>query len=118
MTFTLHTTTCSGCGKPLPDNFQQPCQKCGSTRKTHHAEIHEVVHARATLGWRHIHEYYERHRILLPLVLVITLGSPFLGLILAGWRGVGAGLAIGIATFFLGLRAVTKVREIREHNES
>lgn len=63
---------------------------------------------------RHVHEYYERHPILLPIVMSITIGSPFLGLVLAGWVGVVAGLFIGLIAFFLGLRAVTKVREIQE----
>ena len=68
----------------------------------------------ASMRWQHIHEYYERNPIFLPIVIFITIGSPFLGLILAGWLGVTAGLAIGLITFLLGLRAVTKVREIRE----
>jgi len=68
------------------------------------------------MSWQHIHEYYERHQILLLIVIGITIGSPFLGLVLAGWIGVVAGLVIGLIPFFLGLRAVTKVREIREGN--
>ena len=70
-----------------------------------------------SLGWKRIHEYYERHPILLPLVILITVGSPFLGLVLAGWLGVVVGLVIGVVAFILGLRAVTKVREIREGHE-
>jgi hypothetical protein len=75
------------------------------------------VRVHASLGWQHIHEYYERHKVLLPLVLVITVASPFLGLVLAGWPGVVVGLVVGLAAFLLGLRAVTKVREIREGHE-
>ena len=76
-----------------------------------------TVHFHSSLGWQHIHEYYEQHKVLLPLVLVITVGAPFLGLVLAGWLGVVVGLVIGLATFFLGLRAVTQVRKIREGHE-
>jgi uncharacterized membrane protein YjjP (DUF1212 family) len=72
------------------------------------------MHAHESFSWQHIHEYYERHPKLLPIVLVITIGSPFLGLIFAGWLGVAVGLVVGLVAFFLGLRAVTKVREIRE----
>lgn len=75
------------------------------------------MHVHDSLSWQHIHEYFERHKILLPLVLVITIAAPFLGLVMAGWPGVVGGLVIGIATFFLGLRAVTKVREIRDGQE-
>jgi len=46
-----------------------------------------------------------------------TAGAPFLGLVLAGWVGVTVGLIIGAATCFLGLRAVTRVREIRHGSE-
>jgi len=110
-------TRCSACGESLPLNHVGPCPKCGDTRKTHNVHIEESLQIHASLGWQHIHEYYERHRVLLPLVLGITVGSPFLGLVLAGWLGVVMGLVIGVVTFFVGLRAVTKVREIREGHE-
>jgi len=108
------STKCSGCGELLPDNYTEPCPKCGDTQKMHFVSTHDVAHAEESLGWQHIREYYERHAIFLIIVIVITIGSPFLGLVLAGWIGIAIGLVIGIATFFLGLRAVTKVREIRE----
>lgn len=76
--------------------------------------IEETVHVSSSLGWQHIRERYERHPVMLPIVLGITVGSPFLGLVVAGWMGVVVGLIIGLGTFALGLRAVTKVREIRE----
>ena len=116
MTAVSQSTKCSGCGEPLPEGFTKPCPKCGDTRKTHDVSIHESVTATDSMRWQHVHEYYERHPILLPIVIGITIGSPFLGLVLAGWVGVVAGLFIGLIAFFLGLRAVTKVREIREGN--
>ena len=64
--------------------------------------------------WKHVREYYEKHRVLLLLNIFIVIGSPFLGLVLAGWGGVVVGLIVGAITFFLGLRAVIKVREIQE----
>lgn len=108
---------CSGCGQSLAPDYIGPCPNCGDTRKTHDVSLHAVAHARASLGWKHVHEYYEKHRILMPLVLIITIGSPFLGLVLAGWAGVFVGLIVGVVTFLLGLRAVTKIREIREGHE-
>ena len=112
------STRCSGCGEILPLNYDKPCPKCGDTRKTHDVVIQETAHVSASMSWRHIHEYYERHPVLLPIVVAITVGSPFLGLLFAGWPGVIVGLVIGLGVFFLGLRAVTKVREIREGHES
>lgn len=116
MTTVSQSTKCSGCGELLPEGFTKPCPKCGDTRKTHDVSIQETLTVTDSMSWQHIHEYYERHPILLPIVICITLGSPFLGLFLAGLFGVIVGLVIGAITFFLGLRAVTKVRVIREGN--
>lgn len=67
--------------------------------------------------WQHVREYYERHRVLLPVVIGLTLGAPFLGLVLFEWVGVLVGLMASAITFLLGLRAVTKVREIHHGGE-
>jgi hypothetical protein len=116
MTTVSQSIKCSGCGKPLPEGFTKPCPKCGDTRKTHDVSIQETLTVSDSFKWQHIHEYYERHPIFLPVVICITLGSPFLGLFLAGSVGVIVGLVIGGIAFLTGLRAVTKVREIREGN--
>jgi hypothetical protein len=108
------STRCSGCGEPLPDNYTLPCPTCGDTRKNLNVSVHEVAHAQDSLRWQLIHEYYERHPVLFPLVLAITIVSPFLGLVFAGWFGVSIGLIVGVITFLVGLHAVTKVRQIQE----
>jgi hypothetical protein len=48
----------------------------------------------------------KRHPVLFPIIVIIALMSPFLGLVLNGWTGVGVGLAINVAALFLGFRAV------------
>ena len=111
------SSRCSACGESWPLNHLGPCPKCGDTRKVYDVHTEGSLRLHGSLGWKYIHEYYERHPILLPLVLAITVGSPFLGLVLAGWLGVVVGLVIGVVAFILGLRAVTKVREIREGHE-
>ena len=108
------SSRCFGCDEPLPTNYTKPCPKCGDTRKIHNVSIHDVLNAQDSFRWQHFHEYFERHPVFFPLVLAITFGLPFLGLVFAGLLGVFVGLAIGVVTFFLGLRAVTRVREIRE----
>ena len=108
---------CSGCGQALALDHAGPCPNCGDTRKTHEVHITETLHLSSSLGWQHIRERYEKHPVLLPVVITITLGAPFLGLVVAGWAGVAVGLFVGLLTFLLGLRAVTKVREIREGHE-
>lgn len=116
MTNSFHSTKCSGCGEILPEGFHEPCPNCGDTRKTHSVSVNEKVNATDTMSWQLIHEYYERHPVFLPLVICITFASPFLGLFLAGWNGVLVGLVIGLFAFVLGLRAITKVREIQKGN--
>ncbi len=112
----LQFTQCPACGKSLPQNHVGSCPKCGNTRKTVNAHIIDTLHFRECFQWEHIREYYERHWILLSIVLAVTVGSPFLGLFLAGWPGVVVGLIIAVITYFLGPQAVTKVREIQKEH--
>jgi hypothetical protein len=64
------------------------------------------------LSWVQVREYWEKRPLSVFLVGLLTLGSPFLGLFLAGWVGVVVGLVIGIVAFTGGLFAITRVREI------
>jgi hypothetical protein len=68
----------------------------------------------ASSKWQHIREYYEKNPAKLALVVVLTFGSLPLLALLSGLAGLVLGLVVSCITFFLGLRAVTKVREIRE----
>jgi len=114
----LHSIRCSACDEPLLLNYVGHCPKCGDTQKAHVAHIQETVHVHYSLVWQHIHEYYEKHKILFPLMIVIAVASLFLGFALTGWTGFVVGLIIEFVTFVLGLRAVTKVQRIRERHES
>ena len=69
---------------------------------------------RGSLKWGMTKEYYKKNKPLYWCVLLITVVSPFLGLVVAGMLGVVIGLVVGLLTFVLGLNAVTKVLEIRE----
>ena len=59
-----------------------------------------------------VREYYERNKIFLSILIVISVVSPFFGLYFAGMNGVLIGLLFSVLSFFIGLRAVTKVKEI------
>jgi hypothetical protein len=111
------STKCLSCGEPLGDDHAGPCPKCGGTCKEIHVQVEDEVRCRDSIGWQHVREYWDRHPIILSVVVAITIGSPFLGLVLAGWLGVAVGLAISVASLILGLFAITKVREIREGHE-
>ena len=105
---------CFACGESLSLDHVGPCPGCGGTQKIHDEDIHESIQAHHSLESRHVHEYHERHKALLAFILFITVASPFLGLVIAGWPGVIVGIVIGLTTFVIGLRAIIKVREIRE----
>jgi hypothetical protein len=75
------------------------------------------VRATARSRIKTVREYYDRHPIPLLLTLFITIGSPVLGLFLAGATGVLVGIAIGLVTFLLGARAIITVREIEDKGE-
>ena len=103
---------CKHCGHPLSADHSGPCPKCGGIGKHWKVTSHAVAKGVASLSYKHVHEYWERHPVLLPVVLAIVVGSPFLGLFLARWVGVLVGLVVSVLGFLLGLRAVTRGREI------
>lgn len=75
--------------------------------------IGQAMRAQAgVLSWTKTREYWEKRPLPLLAVVGITIGSPFLGLFVAGWIGVAVGLVVGVAAFVGGLFAITRVREI------
>jgi hypothetical protein len=110
----VRSMKCSGCGHMLPLDHSGPCAICGDTRKTPDVHIEGTLHFEGSVRWKHVREYYEKHPLPLVVVILVTVGSPFLGLLLGGWIGVAIGLLIGVTALVVGFLAVTKVREIRE----
>ena len=64
------------------------------------------------VSWVKTREYLEKRPVPVAFWVIITFGSPFLGLLLAGWPGVLAGLGVTAVSTLLGFFAVTKIREI------
>ena len=114
LTMTGRSVECATCHEPLLEGQPGPCPKCGGTSRHWKVELHATSQVIASLRYLHTREYWEKHPVLLPLVLAIVVGSPFLGLVLAGWSGVLVGLFVSVVGFALGLFAVTKVRHTRE----
>ena len=67
------------------------------------------------VSWESLRTYWEKKPALLTTVVAVTLLSPFIGLVIAGWPGILIGLLISCATLIAGFFAITKVREITKH---
>ena len=113
MSSTEQSVQCAKCGQVLSLQEVGPCPSCGGTGKTYGvaSEIESPSAVRLSLGWKQVvREYYEKHPVWLPLEIGISIGSPFMGLWLAGWEGVGAGLVVSLIALAIGKEAMTKVR--------
>lgn len=100
---------CSHCSVELASDHSGPCPECGKEGKMIYLNLNENVKATDSLLLELSKTYFEKHPVLFPIVTIATIGSPFIGLFLAGWLGVFVGLAISIVCFVLGSKAVIKV---------
>ena len=71
-----------------------------------------------SVSWMKMRALWEKRPVLLVAVVVLTIGSPFFGLFLAGLDGVVVGLVSSIAAFAGGIFAITRVRTITVPNGS
>jgi hypothetical protein len=117
MTEGVRSVHCSACDTELPDSHAGKCPECGDSRKTVKMELSVTQRPKASLHWKHTHEYIKRHKVLAPATLILTIAAPFLGLWLSGVTGVYVGLAVSLILFLLAAYAVTVVREIHEGGE-
>lgn len=104
---------CARCGYSIGPDWQmgQPCPQCGNHIIS--AAVRGSVQISATARLQSVREFYEKNTTALILSIIITVISSFLGLFIIGWIGVIVGLVLGAISFWVGLRAITKVREIR-----
>jgi hypothetical protein len=65
------------------------------------------------LSLTHSWQYVKRRPLLLALLIVLSFGSPFLGLVLAGIPGVLVGLVVAVIGWVLGPRASERIIERR-----
>ena len=106
---------CKSCGKELSLEHEGACPDCGHTEKETFlaigiaSEIDEAL----PLSWiKVIRESRKIRPVLTSIWVAVTVGSPFVGLFLAGWPGVLVGLVFATAGTIVGLHAITKEREI------
>lgn len=112
MTSVTNKVECIHCGAVLPDGHTSPCPQCGKKGRKISVGVAEEIEVAEKVAWEKRREFYEKQPLALATVIAITLGAPFLGLFLAGWVGVIAGLVLGGIAYRIGPIAVTKVREI------
>ena len=104
---------CKWCNSPLPLNYTGPCPVCGKEGSKGTIDTKETIGVKDSLKWESRREFNEKNPKINLLIIVITFGSPLLGLIFYGPVGVIIGLFFGLLSYWLGPHAVTKVREIR-----
>jgi len=110
----VNKTCCKNCGAIRKNGDVGLCPECGKTGRVIYASIEgKMGPISGALGWKHTKEYYEQNRSLQIIVWAITIISPLVGLFLAGIAGVILGFILGISSYFFGVKAITKIREIR-----
>lgn len=107
---------CKDCGYRFRNegNDGVPCPVCGGKNRIMSPSVNDNIGLSGSVGWKSRREFYEKNRALLWVIVAITVISPLLGLLLAGIPGVIVGFLLSGASYFLGPRAVTKVREIEK----
>jgi len=110
---------CGDCGAVLdersnvPVERRKPCPSCGATSRKFEISLSATLKLVSSLGLEIRREFYERNWPWLVLVGALTLlGALVGGLVFSGWASVAAALGFGVATFYVSLRALTKVRQI------
>ena len=106
------TATCKWCGTSIPPTHMGPCPKCGKKGKKITAEVKKTIGLNTSLNWKCRREFYDKNPKIKWLIIAITIGSSFIGLIFSGPVGVIIGLLVGGFLNFIVPPAVTKVREI------
>jgi hypothetical protein len=88
------------------------CPVCGSKKRRIRAVATDAVRVSDGARWSRIRTYWQVHRVQAVLLLLVTLGSPFVGLAFGGWKGIAIGLILSLFSLAIGFFAVTRVKEI------
>jgi len=104
---------CAQCSNELPFDFKGNCPNCGYNVHALTISVSEQVAVKENVAYQTIREFYETNPVAKWTVILITVASSAVGLVISGLTGILAGLALGILSYLLGPKAVTKVREIR-----
>jgi len=110
----MSQVNCSHCRESLSSSHVGECPKCGKTGRTVILGTAIETDIALPISWSSVKEYYETDKKAHVSVIIITAVSPFVGLFIAGWVGVFVGVLLGVGSYFLGPKAIIKVREIRK----
>ena len=108
--------TCNHCTEVLPGNHSGPCPFCGKVGKSVSVTFSGGMVMGGKFSISTMRIFYEKNTAALIILSLITLGSPFVGLALSGIPGLLIGLILGIVSFFIGLKAITKIIEHNHYN--
>lgn len=114
MPVTTSGPRCSNCGLVLAETPRVPCPKCGSTARIYDVHAQDDIRLKPSVAWTVTRKRVEKHPVYLAVTAVFTIGPPFLGLALAGWRGVVVGLVFGLVGFGVGTKAIKYVENIEK----
>lgn len=104
---------CGNCREPLPPNHVGPCPNCRHTERLYDKLlVSKLVFGRAELSWEHRHEFIRKNPLVNLIALLLTFGSPFLGLVVAAAPGLLIGLVIGLIGYRIGPLAAERIIEI------
>ena len=103
---------CTHCGLPLPTTHTGPCPNCGESGKTVQLGVASEFEIASSLSWEKQRESFKRKPWLMAFVWGVTIGSPFVGLLLGGFPGVIIGVVVGVGLLVLGRSAEINIREI------
>ena len=109
---------CKACGTKLPINHQGACSECGKdagANKFVSVEPGQYRVAGLPVTVLTTKEFYEKNAAAHRAVVGIAIASPLVGLVVGGVPGVIVGGVISAVSYFLGPKAITKVREITKH---
>lgn len=103
---------CRHCGASLAPAHQGPCPSCGGSGKDASVDIDFASSSQLTGSWERTREFLRFHWVWAIILSVIVLGSPFIGLLIAGPWGILIGFLLSVLSVPVGIFAVTKVHEI------
>lgn len=106
----MNSYYCIKCGADRPADDSLPCLACGAYgKKVVSGPVKIVGSAHVSAKGIPTFISWETNKLRCAIVVAITIGAPFVGLFLAQLPGLIVGLFLSVLSFFVGLKARTKI---------